>query len=209
MDNISELIGLKKNDPKVSSFVRSLGVCTDTDSFGGLSVLDYPAQGLSLNFDEDDVLVTAFLYMEGYEEYSQFRGAMPHHCSFSDTRVIILAKFGTPEKSGPTWDRFAFSRHLIHFQYSSEETILMITVMAPSSDNIDQTKNNKDENLVITPVPALCLLLLNLEKEKGSPLTEVEVIEARDKAVCIALRLSVAKEMEEKRGYRDLNLAGR
>lgn len=64
----------------------------------------------------------------------------------------------------------------------------------------------KDESLVITPVPALCLLLLNLEEKKGSPLTEAEVLKARDKAVCIALPQSVAKAMEEKRGYRDLIL---
>ena len=64
----------------------------------------------------------------------------------------------------------------------------------------------RDEPLVITPVPALCLLLLKLEEKKGSPLTEVEVLEARDKAVCMALPQSVAKAMEEKRGYRDLIL---
>ncbi len=78
--------------------------------------------------------------------------------------------------------------------------------MAPSIVDMYQIENNTDEELVITPVPALCLILLNLEKEKGSPLTEAEVIEARDKAVCIVLRSSIAKEMEEKRGYRDLIL---
>jgi hypothetical protein len=60
--------------------------------------------------------------------------------------------------------------------------------------------------LVITPVPALCLLLLNLEEKKGSPLTEAEVLEARDKAVCIALPQSIANAMEEERGCRDLIL---
>lgn len=64
----------------------------------------------------------------------------------------------------------------------------------------------KDEPLVLTPIPALCFLLLKLEEKKGSPLTEAEVLEARDKAVCIALPQSVAKAMEEKRGYRDLVL---
>lgn len=65
---------------------------------------------------------------------------------------------------------------------------------------------NKEERLVLTPVPALCLLLLKLEEIKGSPLTEAEVLEARDKAVCIALPESATKAMEEKRGYRDLIL---
>ena len=68
------------------------------------------------------------------------------------------------------------------------------------------SNENKDEPLVITPIPALCVLLLNLEEKKGSLLTEAEVLEIRDKAVCIALPQSVAKAMEEKRGYRDLIL---
>lgn len=70
---------------------------------------------------------------------------------------------------------------------------------------MDQPENKEKESLVITPVPALCLLLLNLEKQKGSPLTQTEVLEARDAAVCVALPASVAKAMEESRGYRDLN----
>ncbi|SAI68848.1 Uncharacterised protein [Bordetella ansorpii] len=68
------------------------------------------------------------------------------------------------------------------------------------------TDVQNDEPLIITPVPALCLILLNLEKDKGSPLTETEVLEARDKAVCMMVPQSVAKIMEEKRGYRDLIL---
>ena len=62
------------------------------------------------------------------------------------------------------------------------------------------------EPLIVTPMPALCVILLNLEEQKGSPLTEQEVLEARDKAACIALPKSVAQAMEEKRGYRDLVL---
>jgi hypothetical protein len=62
-----------------------------------------------------------------------------------------------------------------------------------------------DEPLVPVPVPALGVLLLRLEKKKGAPLTEAEVLEARDKAVCIVMRLSHKRAMEEKRGYRDVS----
>ena len=62
-----------------------------------------------------------------------------------------------------------------------------------------------DEPLVTVPVPALGILLLRLEKKKGAPLTEAEVLEARDKAVCMVMRLSHKRAMEEKRGYRDVN----
>lgn len=64
----------------------------------------------------------------------------------------------------------------------------------------------KDEDLLIVPIPALCAILLNLEEKKGSPLTESEVLEVRDKAVCMLVPRSAAQAIEERRGYRDLIL---
>lgn len=62
------------------------------------------------------------------------------------------------------------------------------------------------EWLVPVPIPALGVLLLNLEKEKGEPLTEYEVLEARDKVACMMLPLSEKAALEEKRGYRDIDM---
>ena len=62
------------------------------------------------------------------------------------------------------------------------------------------------EPLVITPIPPLVVLLLHLEKEKGAPLTETEVIEARDKVACIALPAREAAALAQARGYQDLDL---
>ncbi|WP_421203803.1 hypothetical protein [Aeromonas enteropelogenes] len=36
--------------------------------------------------------------------------------------------------------------------------------------------DRKEEGLVPTPIPALIVILLNKEREKGYPLTEAEVI---------------------------------
>jgi hypothetical protein len=62
-----------------------------------------------------------------------------------------------------------------------------------------------EEPLVPVPIPALGVMLLHLEKAKGSPLIEPEVIAARDKAVCMMMRLSHRTALEEKRGYRDID----
>jgi hypothetical protein len=62
-----------------------------------------------------------------------------------------------------------------------------------------------DEELVPTPIPALITILVSKEREKGSPLKEGEVLEIRDKAVCIMLPISAKEKMEESRGYPDLN----
>lgn len=61
------------------------------------------------------------------------------------------------------------------------------------------------EPLVVVPIPPLVTVLVALEKEKGSPLTEEEVLRARDGAVCMTMRVSAAHELAAKRGYRDLN----
>jgi hypothetical protein len=63
------------------------------------------------------------------------------------------------------------------------------------------------EPLDLVFVPPLVLLLLNKEKEKGSPLTQTEVESIRDAAVCVSIRRSLARKMEDARGYPDLDAA--
>ena len=62
-----------------------------------------------------------------------------------------------------------------------------------------------EEPLVPVFVPPLLVLLLNQEKEKGSPLTHEEVLAIRDKGVCIMLRESATAAMAEARGYVDID----
>lgn len=59
--------------------------------------------------------------------------------------------------------------------------------------------------LVPVPVPALVVLLLAREREKGTPLTETEVLEVRDNCVCMMLPLSMKIANETERGYRDID----
>ena len=56
-------------------------------------------------------------------------------------------------------------------------------------------KSEAEESIEIVPVPALVAVLLNKEKEKGSPLTEDEVINIRDGAACIAMPISVIPKL--------------
>lgn len=58
--------------------------------------------------------------------------------------------------------------------------------------------------LCLVFIPALVTILLHAEKTIGRPLTEAEVIAIRDKAVCMAMPVSVAAQMETKRGYPDI-----
>ena len=62
-----------------------------------------------------------------------------------------------------------------------------------------------DDDLIITPVPALVAVLLAKEEEKGSPLTKEEVEEITDKAECIAMPRHARESVDESRGYDDLD----
>ncbi len=61
------------------------------------------------------------------------------------------------------------------------------------------------ERLVVVPIPALIVKLVAAEKAKASHLPEIEVLDIRDNAVSVMLKLSDKKEMDKKRGYLDLN----
>lgn len=70
--------------------------------------------------------------------------------------------------------------------------------------NVETPSSPEDATLVSVPIPALVAVLVALEKHKGSELTEDEVLTARDKAVCMQMPFSVARRMEQARGYADI-----
>jgi len=56
------------------------------------------------------------------------------------------------------------------------------------------------DRLVMTCIPPLVAILHNLEKQKGAPLTEQEVLEIRDRSTAVALPRQVADALTENRG---------
>jgi hypothetical protein len=54
-------------------------------------------------------------------------------------------------------------------------------------------------------IPALVVTLLNIEKQKGVALTEVEVVDVRDRAPVIMLDVAQAEEFYAARGYPDID----
>lgn len=62
-----------------------------------------------------------------------------------------------------------------------------------------------EPKLIPVFIPSLVVLLVNSEREKGSPLTEAEVLAVRDKGVCMMMREEHAIALDEKRGYNDLD----
>ena len=62
-----------------------------------------------------------------------------------------------------------------------------------------------DPQLIPVFMPALVVLLHHLERKKGSPLTQQEVLEVRDKGICMMMRVEHAIALDEKRGYNDID----
>jgi hypothetical protein len=68
------------------------------------------------------------------------------------------------------------------------------------------TAPEPNEPIVPVPIPPLVNLLFDLEKRKGSPLTKAEVIDIRDGAVCMTMRISMREQLAAQRGYADIDL---
>jgi hypothetical protein len=62
-----------------------------------------------------------------------------------------------------------------------------------------------EQRLVLFPIPSLVSLLLRAERDKGSPLTEAEVLAIRDGCTCVALPPEVAAAVARSRGYDDMD----
>ncbi|MCU8059084.1 hypothetical protein L5L78_23350 [Shewanella sp. SM34] len=69
----------------------------------------------------------------------------------------------------------------------------------------DNHQTTEPEEIFLVHMPSLVSVLLNKENEKGSPLTESEVLEITNSSACIAMPLYAKKKVEESRGYLDIN----
>jgi hypothetical protein len=67
------------------------------------------------------------------------------------------------------------------------------------------TGGNDDDPLVLVFIPPLVDVLRLLEKQAGRPLTELEVLAARDAAVCMAVPYSAALTLDQSRPYHDID----
>ncbi len=69
----------------------------------------------------------------------------------------------------------------------------------------DDVNSGDGEKLIVFCIPSLVATLLSREREKGSALTEEEVIGIRDHAPAKRLTLAEARAVEDRRGYQDID----
>jgi hypothetical protein len=74
-----------------------------------------------------------------------------------------------------------------------------------SHDMDTQDMGSEDDDLLPTFIPALVALLIRAEELNGSALTRNQVIAIRDNANCVMLPPSARAEIENGRGYQDID----
>ena len=82
---------------------------------------------------------------------------------------------------------------------------MLSRLFKPKADKATSPPPVDDDPIIAVPIPPLVTLLVALEKQKGTPLTQEEVLKARDDAICMTMPRSRAWKMAEQRGYRDFN----
>ena len=65
--------------------------------------------------------------------------------------------------------------------------------------------DDEADPLVLVFDPPLVDVLRELERSRGRPLTEVEVVAARNAAVCMAIPYSAALKLDQSRPYHDID----
>lgn len=70
----------------------------------------------------------------------------------------------------------------------------------------NQPPSEADDPIIAVPIPPLVSILLHLEREKGAPLSEEEVWNARDGAICMTMHRSWRDQLAAQRGYPDVDM---
>lgn len=115
---IPALIGLRKDDPTLVSFMREIPSAPQHDEFGGLKIEHFPAEGLSLYFDESERITSVFLFSGRTKDGSRYAGPLPEGLSFDHGRREAQLMMGDAERAGADWDRFERDGRVIHLRYA-------------------------------------------------------------------------------------------
>jgi hypothetical protein len=146
--NVELCVGEKRTSIPCMQMFAVLG-SADTDQFGGLTMYDYPSKGVLVYVNEQDTVVTIFLYPAGVDGYSESVFSLPGSLSFTQIRSEVRGAFGSPQTSGITkagqpWDRFEFPRYALHLEYDGTTgTIRQVTLMASLPEILSERPSRK------------------------------------------------------------------
>jgi hypothetical protein len=145
--DILSLLGQHVESDLVKQLLRLDGAEWVVKRYDGFFYYTSPTSGLSLMFDEpDDAVCSIFMHREGYNDYSEFKGELPHGLDFTWKRSDVHRELGPPDKSGGAefnedlnriiepWDAFEYADHRLNITYDERNGILMVTLCKPWED---------------------------------------------------------------------------
>ena len=131
--DLPALLGRRVDDPAVAEFLHVVDpaakVTRDDDDPDRLEWVSMQA-GLVVYADADSArITTVFLYSQGHEGASQYRGPLPHGLDFSMGQAEVQASFPRPpdftSDEHDTWD---FDDYRLVAQYRRAGTISVVGV---------------------------------------------------------------------------------
>lgn len=143
-----------------------------------------PEHGAEVLLDEEGFIEVLFLYALPRDGFSAYGANLPRD------RASVREKFGEPRVVQASYDLYFQEENRLHFEYA-EESLSLVTL--------------SQQSLIYAFIPSLAALLTRAEELKGEPLTQAEVLAIRDEAPCMTMRESVALDLEDSRGYADLD----
>lgn len=109
------------------------------DELSGIVYFENEEKGISLEC-EDSTLRSVFLFAEGKDDFSQYKGILFGNIHFGITKKEVRSELGCPTESGMSekitstlehggWDKYNCDIFSIHFSYSiADSSIELITL---------------------------------------------------------------------------------
>jgi len=131
--DLPALLGRRVDDAAVAEFLQGVDpaakVTRDDDDPDELDWVSMQA-GLVVYADADSArITTVFLYSQGHEGASQYRGPLPHGLDFSMGQAEVQASFPRPpDFTSDEYDTWDFDDYRLVVDYGHDGTISMATV---------------------------------------------------------------------------------
>lgn len=103
--------------------------------------LNFKSSGVSLLFNNEQILVSIFLYLIPKDGFFTYRGWFGNGLTSQSTEKDVELSFGAPVSKGnegvgmfnlynPAWSKYKYRNAVLHYQYDKETKLIdMITIM--------------------------------------------------------------------------------
>jgi hypothetical protein len=99
--------------------------------------------GISLALTKKGNVETIFLYAEGHEGFSEFKGELPSGIRFGSSRKDVRSLMGEPMMAGEiggegvmanefAFDRYETTERYMRFTYNKDESGILLITLAPA-----------------------------------------------------------------------------